>query len=720
MFKEESPMDPHKDVYRQEAHEILVELEEALLALEETPEDAELIDRVFRALHTIKGSGAMFGFDDIAAFTHEVETAFDLIREGKMFVSRELINLSLSSKDYILELLDADVEGEGSDQEKAQELIAAIQELLPREDPAGDTDDTACVPGSGQRPDPVPSEMATYRIQFRPGRDILKTGANPVLLLDELAGLGETSITALTDGVPPLDELDPESCHISWDIILTTNQGENAIRDVFIFVEDECRIDIREIDALTDSETDIEDEYKKLGEILVDRGDVSSETLTEVLAGQQRIGERLVAAKAVATGAVESAAAEQAHVRKIRKERKKTMAASSIRVDAARIDALVDLVGEMVTVQARLSQKAGGQDDPDLVLIAEEVERLVTELRDSTMGIRMLPIGTTFGVFNRLVRDLNNELGKDVSLVMEGSETELDKTVIDQLKDPLVHILRNSIDHGIEAPDVRTDAGKPPRGRVHLSATHAGANVLITVSDDGAGLDPDAIFQRAVEKGLVDGDARLSEPEIFNLIFTPGFSTAREVTGVSGRGVGMDVVKRSIETLRGSIEVESRPGKGTKITLKLPLTLAIIDGLMVKVGDGFFILPLSAVEECVGCTREEVHRARERRIMNIRGEVAPYLRLHEIFDMENDVADSEQVVVVEAGGERIGFGVDQVVGHHQTVIKSLGRIYHGVKGTSGATILGDGTVALVLDVSELAKIGGALGQYRAAGNGHFG
>jgi two-component system chemotaxis sensor kinase CheA len=703
-------MDPHKDIYRQEAHEILVELEEALLALEETPDDVELIDRVFRALHTIKGSGAMFGFDDIAAFTHEVETVFDLIREGEMSVSRELISLSLSSRDYILELLDGDSEGTG-DEEKARALIAAIKELAPREDTSGEADGAAFCPEGEKGADPVSGGMTTYRIRFRPGRDILKTGANPVLLLDELSDLGEASITVLTDEVPMLDELDPESCCISWDIILTTDQDENTIRDVFIFVEDECQIDIREIDALAGSETDIEEEYKKLGEILVDRGDVSSEILTEVLGGQQRIGERLVAAKAVASGAVESAAAEQAHVRKIRKERKKTIAASSIRVDAARIDVLVDLVGEMVTVQARLSQKAGSQEDPDLIMIAEEVERLVAELRDSTMGIRMLPIGTTFGIFNRLVRDLNQELGKDVTLVMDGSETELDKTVIDQLKDPLVHIIRNSIDHGIEAPDVRTAAGKPPGGRVHLSATHSGANVLITVSDDGAGLDPDAIFQRAVEKGLVDDDARLSEPEIFNLIYSPGFSTAREVTGVSGRGVGMDVVKRSIETLRGGIEVESRQGKGTKITLKLPLTLAIIDGLMVKVGNGVFILPLSAVEECVGCTREEVERARDRRIMDIRGEVVPYLRLHEIFDMEGDTAGSEQVVVVEVGKERIGLGVDQVVGHHQTVIKSLGRIYHDVKGTSGATILGDGTVALVLDVPELAKIGESWRQY---------
>jgi two-component system chemotaxis sensor kinase CheA len=698
-------MDQQKDVYRQEAHEILVELEAALLTLEETPEDNELIDRVFRALHTIKGSGAMFGFDDIAAFTHEVETVFDLIREGEMAVSRELINLSLMSRDYILDLLDADAEGEEVDREKAKEIIDAIQELVPGENATGGTGETADPGLEDDSADQAERELVTYRIRFRPELNILKTGTNPIFLLDELSCLGEASITVFADEVPPLNEMDPESCYIYWDIILTTNRGENAIRDVFIFVEDECQVDIKEIDALPVSETDIENEYKKLGEILIDRGDVSREALSAVLDDQPRIGERLLAANAVPTGAIESAAAEQAHVRKIRKERRETVAASSIRVDATRIDSLVDLVGEIVTVQARLSQKADLQDDPDLILIAEEVERLTTELRDNTMSIRMLPIGTIFGTFNRLVRDLNLELGKDVTLVMDGSETELDKTVIDQLKDPLVHIIRNSIDHGIEEPDVRTAAGKPPQGRVHLSATHSGANVLITINDDGAGLDPEAIFRKAVEKDLVDADAQLPEPEIFNLIFEPGFSTAREVTGVSGRGVGMDVVRRSIETLRGTIEVESQAGKGTEITLKLPLTLAIIDGLMVKVSDGFFVLPLSVVEECVGCTRKEVLRARERRIMNIRGEAVPYLRLRELFNVDGDVTDSEQVVVVEAGGERTGLGVDQVVGKHQTVIKSLGRIYKDVKGTSGATILGDGTVALILDIPELAKLG---------------
>jgi two-component system chemotaxis sensor kinase CheA len=365
---------------------------------------------------------------------------------------------------------------------------------------------------------------------------------------------------------------------------------------------------------------------------------------------------------------------------------------------------MVDLVGELVTVQARLTQKAAGQNDPDLLLIAEEVERLSAELRDNTMSVRMLPIGSTFATFNRLVRDLTNELGKEVDLTTAGSDTELDKTVIEQLKDPLVHIIRNSIDHGVEMPAERVAAGKPRCGTVHLSAAHSGASVLITISDDGAGLDREAIYRKAVERGIIAPDAQLGEPEIFNLIFEPGFSTAKTVTGVSGRGVGMDVVKRSIEALRGAIVIKSERGAGTSITLKLPLTLAIIDGLMVKIGDGAFVLPLSAVEECVELSCEEVDVARKRGIINIRGEVVPYFRLRELFHVSGEAGEIEQVVVAEAGGARIALGVDCVIGQHQTVIKSLGKMYQGVKGTSGATILGDGSVALIIDLLELVSL----------------
>jgi two-component system chemotaxis sensor kinase CheA len=357
-----------------------------------------------------------------------------------------------------------------------------------------------------------------------------------------------------------------------------------------------------------------------------------------------------------------------------------------------------------VTVQARLSQTALTHSIPGLLSIAEEVERLTAELRDKTMSVRMLPIGTTFSNFRRLFRDLSRDLGKEVELVTEGGETELDKTVIERLNDPLVHLIRNSLDHGIEQPGVRTAAGKPRKGTVRLAAVHSGANVLIQISDDGAGMDRDAIRAKAMEKGLIDERAELSDGELYGLIFTPGFSTARKVTSVSGRGVGLDVVKRAIDALRGNIEITSAKGLGTTITLKLPLTLAIIDGLLVKLQEQHYVLPLSYVKECVELTRRDREDGRGRNIANVRGEIVPYIILREQFAISDAPPEREQIVITEVGGSRVGFVVDNVIGGHQTVIKNLGRYYHGVEGLAGATILGDGTVALILDVPKLVRI----------------
>jgi two-component system chemotaxis sensor kinase CheA len=371
-------------------------------------------------------------------------------------------------------------------------------------------------------------------------------------------------------------------------------------------------------------------------------------------------------------------------------------------VPAEKLDSLVNLVGELVTVQARLTQTASVLHDNELAAIAEEVERLTGELRDNTLNIRMLPIGTTFGRFKRLVRDLSNDLDKRIELITEGAETELDKTVIDRLNDPLVHIIRNSIDHGIELPSVREAQGKPGTGTIRLSASYSGASVLVTVTDDGAGLDAEAIRQKALEKGLVSPTAELTKKELFSLIFAPGFSTAKTVTNVSGRGVGMDVVRKTIDMLRGAVEVESERGSGTSVTLKLPLTLAIIDGLLVKVGGNFFVLPLSTVEECI----ELIHETDELRngncLVNVRGQLVPYIRLRETFGMEGGLPRIEQIIITEAGRGRIGFVVDDVIGEHQTVIKSLGKVYRDIDGISGATILGDGTVALILDTNRLS------------------
>lgn len=688
--------------FREEAYELLGELESALLELEETPDDSDLIGRVFRAMHTIKGSGAMAGFMAVSDFTHEIETAYDLVRGGRLPVTKKLINLSLAARDRISAMLDASKNGEEVPIRETSEIVSGFKALMAdviRQDNNGAEDSRPLDPQDGADSPADHAPTATYRIRFQPGEDLFSYGTNPLLLLKELDRLGACHIIAHTDVIPTLADIRPDVCYVFWDIILTTDQGKNAIEDVFIFVADTCRLSIQLIDQEDGEEACLE--YKKLGEILVERGDLSSGDVEEMLLSRKRIGELLTDARIVSRNTVESALEEQKQIREIRRNRMETTNAASVRVDAEKLDALVNLVGELVTVQARLSRRAAIDHEGELVRISEEVERLVSELRDNTMGIRMRPISTTFGKFKRLVRDLSETLGKEVVLTTDGGETELDKTVIEQLSDPLMHIIRNSIDHGIESPGERMQSGKPARGTVHLSAAHVGANVEIRIQDDGAGLNADAIRESATDKGLIAPRTELSEKEIFNLILMPGFSTAQTVTGVSGRGVGMDVVKKCIESLRGTIEVQSEKGKGTTIILVLPLTLAIIEGFMVAVGDGHYVFPLAAVEECVKVPDSEMESVRRRNILNIRGEVAPYLNLRTFFNIEGDLPDSERIVVVESGGQRVGFGVDGVIGQHQTVIKSLGKFYRDIRGISGATILGDGNVGLILDVAQL-------------------
>jgi two-component system, chemotaxis family, sensor kinase CheA len=708
-------MNQHREAYREEAYELLTELEAALLELEEAPDDQDLIGRVFRAMHTIKGSGAMFGFDDIAEFTHEIETVYDRVREGAISVTKALVDMTLWACDQIKKMVD----GNSVEENLKEGILDEFRKLLPSASPNGGASAVSPLPSdqhsatSNEQPATRNQEPATrnpqqpavtYRIRFRPVSELFATGTNPILLLDELRTLGPHHITAQTDRIPSLEDMDPESCYLYWDMVLTTPEGMNAIKDVFIFVADSCKLKIDVIDEEAELTLETDADYKRLGEILVERGDLGAEALRDALMSQPRLGEVLQRTSAVSPGIIDSALAEQQQVKEGRKKRRNEALASSVRVGADKLDTLVDLVGELVTVQARLSQKAGTAHDSDLLNIAEEVERLTAELRDNTMGIRMMPIGATFSKFKRLVRDLSSELGKEVQLTTEGSETELDKTVIERLNDPLVHIIRNSIDHGIEPAEVRTAAGKHRQGTVHLSAVHSGAHVLIKISDDGKGLDAEAIRAKAVEKGLLSPDADPSEGEIFSQIFAAGFSTAKTVTDVSGRGVGMDVVKRSVEGLRGSIEIDSVLGAGTTITLKLPLTLAIIDGLLVKIGNTNFVIPLSSVEECVELRREEAMYRNGRHIMKVRGEIVPFVPLRELFAINGKRPPIEQIVIAELESQRIGFVVDEIIGQHQTVIKNLGKAYKDARCFSGATILADGTVALIMDVQGLSDV----------------
>jgi two-component system chemotaxis sensor kinase CheA len=651
-----------KQSFREEAREILVDLESALLELNEKREDCEVVSRVFRGLHTLKGSGAMFGFEELAAFTHDLESAFDAVRNGRLEVSGELVDLTLASLDQIKSMLDRNGVVDPAVISGRSRLLTEIRHLT------GIGPSTAPVLKSAGEPISKSGKnepRQEWRVTFAPGPDLLMNGTNPLLLLGELRQLGGLSVRASMAAVPPFAELEPERCYVSWEMVLSTCAGADAIRDVFIFVEDSCGLTI---ESMTDAPMALE----------------------ENAAGAETGQKSAIGAGRFSNPGGRRAEETQGQV-------------TTLRVPAAKLDQFVDLVGELVTVQARLSELAARRDDADVASVAEEVERLAAALRENSMNIRMVPIRATFEKFRRLVHDLARDLAKNVELTTEGAETELDKTVIEQLGDPLMHLIRNSMDHGIEPPEMRLAQGKPPSATIHLSARHAGASVLVEVSDDGGGIDAAAVLARAVDRGLVSADADLSGAEILALIFQPGFSTAVKVTEVSGRGVGMDVVRKRVESLRGTIDVASKRGQGTTVTLRLPLTLAIIDGLLVRIEDSMFVLPLADTLECIELKREEIERANGKHVVVVRGEIIPYIRLREYFRMPGKCPELEQIMVVETESGRYGFVVDEVLGDCQTVIKSLSRFYRNVQVISGATILGNGSVALILDPERLAQ-----------------
>lgn len=662
-------MTSHDDNFREEADELLADLEAALLALEAQPDDSFSVDLAFRSMHTIKGSGAMLGFDDLAAFTHHLENAFELVRSGELQITRELISIGLASGDHIRAML-LDKEPSVEVEEASVGLLTRLGDLVPSvaRDMASEQFPGEAAPAESISVESTLAEKkdgveVTYHLRINPTPESLSEGMDPLPVLRELCALGTCCITLLTDNVPTLDELDPETCYLSWDLVLTTNQGRNAVDDVFIFVNEDWSIEVE----------------------ILDKGEAS--------ASEEKMGQALSSSIQPVEDAVKDAQVE----------RKTSQAVANVRVPAEKLDILMDLVGELVIAQARLNQSSSDLQDASLVSIAEDMERLTTDLRDNTLGLRMLPIGTTFARYRRLVRDLADDQGKEIELITEGAETELDKTVIDRLGDPLVHLIRNSVDHGIETPEMRKAAGKPAKGTILLSAVHSESQVIIRIKDDGVGLDESAIRAKAIERGVLTEEDEPTSQELYNLIFDAGFSTAKSISNVSGRGVGMDVVRRSIESLRGKVWIDSESGKGSTITIELPLTLAIIEGLLVKIEDDCYVLPLSLVEECIELTSDEVQKANGNQLIEVRGELVPYMRLREWFGQGGIRPDIEQIVVTRLGDIQFGFTVDQVVGQHQTVIKGLGKIYEGVKGLSGATILGDGRVALILDAPKLIQ-----------------
>ncbi len=687
-------------VFFDEANELLDNLEEQLLALSDNPSDSETISAVFRAMHTIKGSAAMFGFNDISSVTHEIESAMDQVRNGIIPVTPELIDLLLKARDHIRLMLEAGAEVPENIKTASEDLVLEFKVYISKH--GGSSAESASVTQKKVQAQLASAASATennssYRIKFRPSRNIMQNGTRPELLVKELAELGTATITAFHDDLPELSKLDEEACYFMWDIVLTTTKTENDIKDVFIFLDSESKFEVEKIDFEANT---------KIGEILVDRGNVSQTHLDKVLNAQKPLGELLVDEHIVTTEQVQSALAEQKHLRSLSPTGQPQSGApqQTVRISSTKLDELVNLVGELVTFNARLEQQAIKTESISLKNLSEQCERISIMLRDSSMGLRMVPISTLFTRFRRTVHDLANQLGKSIELIMEGAETELDKTVIEKLNDPLLHLIRNSVDHGIELPTERIASKKEPMGHVTLSAKHVGAFILITISDDGRGLDKDAVRAKGIQKGIISEKDNLSEYEIYNLIFQPGFSTAKEVTSISGRGVGLDVVKKDLASLGGSVSVETTKGQGTSFVLKIPLTLAIIDGMLTSINNIKYIVPLNTIAECMTFQADPKHKNDLILNTTLHGKEIKCINLRKFFGVESDYPVKQEIVSVYDNDRIIGLAVDKILGSNQTVIKPLGRLFNNCTGINGSSILGDGSVALILDVLKLTDL----------------
>lgn len=660
-------MDQFQAKFIEEANDLIATLEKTLLALEQQTDDKSLIEKIFRVMHTLKGNSSMFGFEKMGAVTHDLETIYDFVREGKRPVTRELLNITFTSLDHFKVLLADPQLSDESALMAHRQLMEQIKAMISQK-PEEHTSQQISEPVKST-PDSIHAN--TFHIIFKPGQHILQNGTNPLYLVEELYSLGTCQVVPHLEQIPDLSNFDFSTCYTYWDIYLTTQADEKAIKDVFIFVEEECEIHIvRQEDSLMHKAKDLIQEIVEQGAVSTKPAEVSAELLKKSQANTpDTLKEQLV---------------------------------SSIRVPSEKLDDLMNLVSELVTTQARLSLFAEQNALPELISIAENVEKISRQLRDNTFSICLVPLENIITRFQRLVRDLSAELKKDIILVTEGADTELDKSVIESLADPLLHILRNSIDHGIEDEALRLQKGKPKRGKILLKAFYSGTNVHIQIQDDGAGINSRKIREKAIQKGLISAEAVLSEKEILDLIFLPGFSTAEKVTDVSGRGVGMDVVRRKIADLRGEVQLQSKVDAGTIITIKLPLTLSIIDGLLVRIDDTHFVIPLSVVDKCYEADHHQLVSTFNNLII-LDNEKVPFFYLRKEFDIIKNTPAIEQVVVIYYEGNRVGLTVDAVIGEYQAVLKPLGRCYKNQEYMSGATILGDGTIALVMDTSKIIK-----------------
>lgn len=689
-------------IFYEESFEGLDTMESCLLELDPEAVDSETINTIFRAAHSIKGSSGTFGFIEITEFTHVLETLLDQIREGARRLTQEHVDLLLQSVDCLRSMLSCLQSGEDAESDVAKDLIASFNAILSGQaadtaTSSADVDETqsaVSAPGStgvdAAEDDAAGEDQTDYLIRFKPDPAMLRTGNEPLRMFRELAELGELMVRCHVTGVPNIDDLVAEDCYLSWELNLSTCHEQSDIEEVFEWVADEAELSIEVVAGLFAENIQVS----------------QNETLDAAESGPVQEPDKDASIERAPGAAAPTAA----------KPKPRSQDASSIRVSTDKIDNLVNLVGELVITQSMLGQLGEDFDLSKLAKLQEglaQLEHNTRELQESVMRIRMLPISFTFNRFPRMVRDLSRQLGKKVDIQLLGEQTELDKTVMEKIGDPMVHLVRNSLDHGLEPPEERIAAGKSETGTVTLNAYHQSGNIVIEIIDDGRGLNGERIRQKAIDNGLISETDILTDEQVHDLIFQPGFSTADAVTDVSGRGVGMDVVRRNIQELKGSVEVQSDPGKGSKFTIRLPLTLSILDGQLISVGEQTFIVPLVSIVESLQVDTGLInHVAGGCDVFRLRNEYIPIIKLWEVFGVEpasRNISDS-LLVVLEAGSQKVALVVDDLLGQQQVVIKSMESNYKKIDGISGATILGDGTVSLILDITDLINMAGAQHQ----------
>jgi len=707
-----------------ESRDLLQDMEDLLLSLEHSNDSADAINAIFRAAHTIKGSSGLFGLDHIVRFTHVLESLLDKVRDGDIPISSQLVAVLLPCCDHLGLLIDRIAKGELGDAidlaGAGAELHAKLGQFLEhKQEGAADVgrvvqhrhEET----NHASRTEGEAVDSGNWYLSLRFGPDCLRNGMDPLSFIRYLSTLGDVvHLITLSNELPGAEDMDPETCYLGFEVVLKSNATKEAIENVFEFVNEDSVIRIvppnSKIDEYIEIINALPDDDELLGEILIKSGVLTKNELETCLQLQKQrngnqspedrtsqvpIGEILVKEEMLQAPVLNAALNKQQQVKD-----SKARERQSIRVDAERLDKLIDLVGELVIAGAGANLRASKTADIALLESTSEVMRLVEEVRDSALQLRMVPIGSTFSRFQRVVRDVSMELGKDIVLEISGGDTEVDKSVVEKIGDPLMHLVRNSMDHGIESSAIRLARGKPAQGILRLNAYHESGSIIIEVSDDGGGLNKDKILAKAVERGLVAPNTNLSDREIYALIFEPGFSTADQVSNLSGRGVGMDVVKRNVTALRGTIDIDSEMGVGATMRIRLPLTLAIIDGFLVGVGSSSFVVPLDHVIECLELPKDN----EDLDYMDLRGEVLPFIRLRHLFDIEGAVPRRQNIVVVGYGSTKAGLVVDRLMGEFQTVIKPLGRLFNHVKGLGGSTILGSGEVALILSIPAMTQL----------------